>query len=124
LQARLEAVESRAGLETAFHLDGAANLDPQVEAALYRIAQEALNNVLKHAQARRVAVSLCQDGQGVMLKIVDDGVGYEPAGPGHSGGLGLRGMEERAAEIGARLEIESTACSGTTVRVTLEGEPR
>ncbi|MGD8397583.1 MAG: two-component regulator propeller domain-containing protein [Anaerolineae bacterium] len=124
LQARLEAVESRAGLETEFHLDRAPDLDAQVEAALYRIAQEALNNVLKHAQARRVAVSLIQDGQGVVLEIIDDGVGYDPAGTGHSGGLGLRGMEERVAEIGACLEIESAAGSGTTVRVTLEGEPR
>jgi signal transduction histidine kinase len=121
LQARLEAVESRAGLETEFHLEGAPALDAQVEAALYRIAQEALNNVLKHAQARRVAVFLGQDEQGVTLEIVDDGAGCDPARARNSGGLGLRGMAERATEIGARLEVESAAGCGTQVRVVWEG---
>jgi signal transduction histidine kinase/ligand-binding sensor domain-containing protein len=120
LQARLEAVESRAGLETEFHFDGAPALDAQVEEALYRIAQEALNNVLKHAQARRVAVLLSQDDRSVTLEIADDGTGCQPAEARRSGGLGLRGMEERAAEIGARLEIESTAGSGTRVRTVWE----
>ncbi|MBN1139827.1 MAG: hypothetical protein JXM73_24865 [Anaerolineae bacterium] len=120
LQARLEAVESRAGLEIAFHLDGTPALDAEVEGALYGIAQEALNNVLKHAQARRVAVSLGEDGQCVTLEIHDDGNGCDPGEARRSGGLGLRGMEERAAEIGARLQIDSVAGSGTTVRVVWE----
>ncbi|MGD8820102.1 MAG: histidine kinase, partial [Anaerolineae bacterium] len=81
---------------------------------------EALNNVLKHAQACRVAVSLGQDEEFVTLEITDDGTGCDPTGSRRSGGLGLRGMEERAAEIGARLEIESTAGSGTTIRVVWE----
>ena len=123
LQARLEAVESRAGLETELHLAGEHSLDSQAEEALFRIAQEALNNVLKHAQARRVAVSLRQAEGAVTLEITDDGTGFDPTGARRSGGLGLRGMEERAAEIGARLEIESAAGSGTTVRVTREGVP-
>jgi signal transduction histidine kinase/ligand-binding sensor domain-containing protein len=120
LQARLEAVESRAGLETEFHLAGELSLDSQVEEALFRIAQEALNNVLKHAQARRVAVSLSPTGQSVTLEIADNGIGSDPTTTGRRGGLGLRGMEERAAEIGARLEIESAAGSGTLVRVVWE----
>jgi signal transduction histidine kinase len=123
LQARLEAVESRAGLETEFHLTGEPTLSPQIEEALFRIAQEALNNVLKHAQARHVAVSLGQEGQSVRLEIADDGVGYDPARARRSGGLGLTGMEERAAEIDARLEIENAAAGGTTVRVVWEGVP-
>jgi signal transduction histidine kinase/ligand-binding sensor domain-containing protein len=121
LQARLEAVESHAGLKTAFHVEGQIDLSSDVEEALFRIAQEALNNVLKHAQARRVGVSLGQDEQSVTLKISDDGIGCDPARARRSGGLGLRGMEERAAEIGARLEIDSAAGSGTTVRVVWEG---
>jgi signal transduction histidine kinase/ligand-binding sensor domain-containing protein len=120
LQARLEAVESRAGLETEFHLDGELTLDSQVEEVLFRIAQEALNNVLKHAQARRVAVALRQDGQSVTLEITDDGTGCDLSGARRSGGLGLQGMKERAAEIGARLEIESAAGNGTRVRVMWE----
>jgi signal transduction histidine kinase/ligand-binding sensor domain-containing protein len=121
LQARLEAVESRSGLETQFHLDGALGLDARVEEALFRIAQEALNNVLKHAHAHRVVVSLGQDEQFVALEIADDGTGFDLARARRSGGLGLRGMKERAAEIGARLQIESDAGSGTTVRVVWEG---
>jgi two-component system sensor histidine kinase UhpB len=124
LQARLEAVESRAGLKTEFHPDRVVALDSEVEEALYRIAQEALNNVLRHAHARHVAVSLRQNEQAVTLEIADDGTGCDPAGARNDGGLGMRGMEERAAEIGARFEIESAAGSGTTVRVVYEGAPR
>jgi signal transduction histidine kinase/ligand-binding sensor domain-containing protein len=121
LQARLEAVESRAGLQTEFHLDGELTLNSQVEEALFRIAQEALNNVLKHAHARRVAVSLGQAGHTVTLEIADDGTGFDPVAARRSGGLGLRGMEERVAAIGAGLEIESAAGSGTRVRVMWKG---
>ncbi len=124
LQARLEAVENRAGLETEFRLDGVLALDSQVEEALYRIAQEALNNVLKHAQARRVVVSLSQNEHAITLEIADDGIGSNLAKVRQGGGLGLRGMEERAAEIGAHLEIESAAGSGITVRVVYEGASR
>jgi signal transduction histidine kinase len=120
LQARLEAVESRAGLETEFHFAGELALNPQVEEALFRIAQEALNNTLKHAHAHRAVVSLGQTEHTVTLEIADDGTGFDPAAARRSGGLGLRGMEERAAEIGARLEIESAAGSGTLVRVVWE----
>jgi signal transduction histidine kinase len=127
LQTRLEAVESRAGLETEFNVEGQIRLDAKIEGALYRIAQEALNNVLKHAQARRVVVSLCQDERTgteplrVTLEIADDGIGFDQAG-GRQGGLGLRGMEERAAEIGARLEIGGAAGGGALVRVVWEDD--
>jgi signal transduction histidine kinase/ligand-binding sensor domain-containing protein len=122
LQARLEAVESRAGLKTEFNVEGQVRVKAEVEEALFRVAQEALNNVLKHAQARRVAVSLSQDEQAVRLEITDDGTGCNPALARRSGGLGLWGMEERAAEIGARLEIDSAAGNGTTVRVVWKRE--
>jgi signal transduction histidine kinase len=56
-----------------------------------------------------------------MLEISDDGVGFEPAVEDHGGGLGLRGMEERATEIGAQLEIDTAAGRGTTVRVVWTG---
>jgi signal transduction histidine kinase len=121
LQARLEAVEGRAGLETELKLDGKLSLNPEVEETLFRIAQEALNNALKHGHAHRIVVSLGQAGQRVVLEVADDGAGFDPAAARRSGGLGLRGMEERAAEIGARLEIESAAGSGTRVRVVWEG---
>jgi signal transduction histidine kinase len=128
LQTRLEAVEGRAGLETEFNVEGQIHLNSEVEEALYRIAQEALNNVLKHAQARRVTVSLRQREQTrkesvrVTLEIADNGIGFDPARARRRGGLGLRGMEERAEGIGARLAIESAAGNGATVRVVWEDD--
>jgi nitrate/nitrite-specific signal transduction histidine kinase len=118
LRARLEAVEGRAGLETTFKAEGEdRRLAPEIEEGLYRIAQEALNNVLKHAHARHVTVYLCQNASNVVLEVADDGVGFDPATARHQGGLGLRGIEERAARLGAKLSVQSQPGSGTQVRV-------
>ncbi|MCB0241296.1 MAG: histidine kinase, partial [Anaerolineae bacterium] len=67
---------------------------------LYWIAQEALNNTLKHAQASRIEIVLTQDANKVMLSIADDGVGFDAAGSPRAGTLGLRSMQERAAKLG------------------------
>ena len=117
LQARLEAVEERAGLETEFKVEGEGRLPLEIEEELYRIAQEALNNALKHAQARRITVSLRQVQRTVTLEIADDGIGFDPSTALEYGGLGLDGMEERAAQLGARLTVQSTPGEGTKVRV-------
>ncbi len=118
LQARLEAVEERAGLETEFTVEGEGRLPLEIEEELYRIAQEALNNALKHAQARRITVSLRQVQRTVTLEIADDGIGFDPSTALEYGGLGLDGMEERAAQLGARLTVQSRPGEGT--RVTVE----
>jgi signal transduction histidine kinase len=117
LQARLDAVEGRVGLETRFLGDGVGRLSPQVEEALYRIAQEALNNALKHAQARSITVKLGREGQRVSLEIADDGLGFDPAAVRECGGFGLRGMEERAARLGGTLTVQSRPGAGTTIKV-------
>jgi len=117
LQARLEAVEERAGLETEFKVEGEGRLPPEIEGGLYRIAQEALNNALKHAQARRITVSLRQVQRAVALEIADDGIGFDPTTAREQGGLGLRGMEERAAQLGSQLTVQSRPGEGTRVRV-------
>jgi len=117
LEARLEAVEGRAGLKTDFKVEGEGRLVPEIEEELYRIAQEALNNALKHAQARRITVSLRQDQRTVTLEITDDGIGFDPTTARDQGGLGLSGMEERAAQLGARLTVQSRPGEGTTIRV-------
>jgi two-component system sensor histidine kinase ChiS len=117
LQARLQAVEGRAGLRTEFRTNLEGRLPPDLEEGLYRLAQEALNNALKHAQAEHIRVQLRKDGAGVMLEIVDDGAGFDPSTAGERGGMGLSAMAERAAELGARLEIESEAGRGTRVAV-------
>lgn len=118
LEARLESVEGRAGLDTAFHLRGQARrLPADLEAGLYRIAQEALNNALKHSQARHIEVSLCLNDTSVTLEIADDGQGFLPDMVGQRGGLGLPGMRERAAQLNGALSITSTPGEGTTVRI-------
>ncbi|MET0650346.1 MAG: chemotaxis protein CheB [Pyrinomonadaceae bacterium] len=97
---------------------GDARLPPEVETCLYRIAQEALNNIFKHAQAARVSVILeRRDGDAVLI-VEDDGVGFDaPEGAEWGGGrgLGLVGMRERVALLGGSVEFESEPGKGTTV---------
>jgi len=85
---------------------------------ILRIAQEALQNVLKHAQARHVVVTLRRDGDGTLLEVEDDGVGFDPEAPEtRSRRLGLTSMEERAQRLGGTLEINSAPGAGTTIRL-------
>jgi len=90
---------------------------PHVETALYRIAQEALQNVVKHSNARHVTVALRDEGGTIELLVADDGVGYEADSERSLGSYGLPGMRERAALVGAQLQIRSSPGSGTTVIV-------
>jgi signal transduction histidine kinase len=120
LETRLEGVERRAGLETQLNVEGEGRLPPDVEEGLYRIAVEALNNALKHAQARRVTISLRLEPQAAVLQVADDGVGFDLAAAQESGGLGLRGMEERAERMGGVLTVKSEPGMGTTVHVQVD----
>ena len=120
LKIRLAAVETRAGLQTEMRVDGARRLPLVVEEELYRIALEALNNVVRHAKAQHVTVHLRLDDQCVGLEISDDGIGYDPATAKESGGMGLHGMEERAQRINGKLEILSVPGKGTTLRVGVQ----
>jgi signal transduction histidine kinase len=89
-----------------------------LETTVYRLAQEALNNVAKHARAGHVDVVLERDAEHVSLIIEDDGVGFDPSNVEAAGsGLGLIGIRERAALIGGHLEIESAPGRGTTIIV-------
>jgi len=113
-----------------FHSSGLAKiqLDKNADSHLYRIAQEALNNVVKHARATGVNVLLEKMGNEVLLIVEDDGIGMssnqESNGRKGGKGLGLEGMRERASLIGGVLEIESAPSAGTTiyVRVPLDNE--
>ena len=119
LQTRLMAVEGRAGLQTQFAMDVEGRLPSKVEEGLYRIAREALNNALKHAQARTIIVNLQRtppDGK-VILEILDDGLGFDPETAREKGGLGLAAMAERAAELGGQLHVERREEGGTRVLV-------
>jgi signal transduction histidine kinase len=116
LQARLEAVEERLGVETVLEVEEEGSLPAEVEAGLYRVGQEALNNALKHAQAKHVKVWLRQTEGAVELEIVDDGIGFDVVEVQGQGGFGLRGMEERVARLGGTLVVQSRPGCGTTVR--------
>jgi signal transduction histidine kinase len=120
LHARLAAVEGRiTGLSTTFDVQGEVRLPRGVEEALYGIAQETLNNVFKHARARSVALSLRREGGRVILEIADDGDGFDPGAVRDRGGLGLRGMAERAEQVGGQLLVKSAPGQGTVVRVAV-----
>lgn len=117
LQARLDAVESRAGLVTALEVEDGPRPPLAVEEALYRIAQEALNNALKHAQAKEVRLLMHRPPGAIALEIEDDGDGFDPFAARRGGGIGLHSMTERAENVGGTLEIDSAPGSGTRVRV-------
>jgi signal transduction histidine kinase len=116
LQSRLESVEAKAGFETSFETGGIYHLSSAQESELYRIAQEALNNVIKHAQANRVTIRLGGESGFVRMTIEDDGVGFDPPTAERSG-QGFRNMRERAANIGARCLFESVPGQGTKITI-------
>jgi len=99
-------------------LTGELRPDAQRDPEVLRIAQEALQNGLKHARAKRFAVRLHSEAGRMLLEVEDDGIGFDPDAPGaRSHRLGLTSMEERAHRLGGTLEIRSAPGSGTTVRL-------
>lgn len=123
LQARIAAVEERAGLQAQFRVEGERRLPIAIEEDLYWIAQEALNNVRKHAEATHVIVHLHFTAQSVRLDVADDGVGFDLSSVRSEGrvGGGLRSIAERAARLGGKLAHTSEPGKGTqlTIEVAL-----
>lgn len=126
LKQRLETVEGRAGVETKLVVEGAGLLPEHIETELYRIAQEALNNSLKHSNATSVAITLETGSDPVSLTVVDNGRGFAAEEIADKGGLGLVSMQERAQRLGGRVDVLSAPGDGVTVKVTipLSGNPR
>ncbi|MGS0892019.1 MASE4 domain-containing protein [Burkholderia stagnalis] len=98
-------------------------LDEPYATAVFRIAQEALANVARHAAASRADVTLAHDGETITLAIRDDGAGFDPAAPRKPGSFGLVGLRERAYLVGGTLRIETTLGEGTTVEVEIALSP-
>lgn len=98
-------------------------LPPELGTTLFRIAAEALTNVLRHAQAQRAWIEARIDGGCVELLIGDDGVGFDPAAALRRTSLGLIGITERAALLGGNAEIDSSPGHGTTIRVRVPIAP-
>jgi PAS domain S-box-containing protein len=124
IQARLEAVEVRGGTQAELGVEGEESADRlpwTTQEELYHIAQEALNNVLRHAKAKSVRVRLQFSESLTRLEIRDDGGGFVLEKARESGGLGLAGMRERTQRVGGRLQIESLPGKGTIVTVEVPG---
>ena len=117
IRARLDAVESRGGMRVDMHIEGEERLPRAMQAELYHIVQEALNNTLKHSNAKQVSVALRFAENETCLQIQDDGAGFDLANAQQSGGLGLLGMQERAQKIGGTLCIASEPGKGTTITI-------
>jgi len=123
LTAGLTSLATSLGCDAEIELDlQSVTLPAHVETALYRISQEALQNVMKHAQAQQVRIGLHESADGrVTLSVSDDGVGFEPSQAAGAMSYGMAGMQERATLIGAHLEVRSRRGDGSTIIVTLPG---
>jgi signal transduction histidine kinase len=110
--------------ELDLELDDAASAgDAERDHELLRIAQEAIQNALRHASAGQVRIRLAERGEAIELEVTDDGIGFDPSAPQlRARRLGLTSMEERARRVGGELEIRSQPGRGTTVRVRAERE--
>jgi signal transduction histidine kinase len=126
LRDQLSAVAGQAALSYDFDAEAVGRLAPDSETVLYRVAQESLTNVVKHAHATNVTVSLRTVNGTVQLVVCDDGVGFTPAEPTKlrdEGRFGLIGMQERVALAGGRLILRSAPGDGTTVEAVLPYVP-
>jgi signal transduction histidine kinase len=119
LQQRLDAVEGRVGVEARLLSEKLIELPASVEEGLYGIAQEALNNALKHAAATSVTVYIRAENEQVELEVVDDGQGFDPHTVSDRGGMGLTSMRERAEKLGGSLTVLSAPGEGTRVKVSV-----
>ena len=116
--AKSAAVRANLDLELALP-DSMPNLAPDVEQCLYRIAQEAVENVTHHANAQHLWLSLEDSAESLLLTVKDDGAGFDPRNKVATGHFGLIGMKERAELAGGRLTIESQKGKGTKVTLTI-----
>jgi|GEM_PF-4684442 len=121
LARRLELVEQRANINAQYLVEGDINLTEEQEVELYGIAQEALNNSLKHASARSVMVRLRGYKNRITLQIQDDGIGFNPKSPSSQRGYGLVNLQERAKRLNGKLEIKSSS-AGTMVQITIPSQ--
>jgi signal transduction histidine kinase len=116
LRAACERVGRQGRISLSAELDALPkSIDRDVALCLFRVAQEALNNVNRHAAARTASVTLRQMDGGLLLAVRDDGVGFDPESPGTRMSLGLASMRERVRLVNGTLDIESAPGQGTSV---------
>jgi signal transduction histidine kinase len=122
LEGFIDRLRERSTLDFHLHADRGTRLPILQEREMWRIAQEALVNVERHAHARRVDVRWWCNGAAAALEVADDGAGFPEGKAGRLDSYGIIGMRERASSVGATLEIASAAGRGTVVRCVLAGE--
>jgi signal transduction histidine kinase len=119
---QVESFQRRTGIHCTLESDRNTRIEPEIETVLYRVAQEALANVVKHSKARHVWVSLRADDDRADMQIRDDGIGFDPArasGMVDNGHFGLAGMRERVEMAGGTYGLVSAPGMGTLIRVRL-----
>jgi signal transduction histidine kinase len=122
LRTQVQVLDRAHTAEVTFRCQGVRALPAAQEEALLRVAQEALHNALRHSGAGHVDVVLTRRGPGAVLRVVDDGTGFDPTTVRRSGRhLGLVSMRDRASGVGGRLVVESTPGKGTTIEVEVPG---
>ena len=114
--------ERRTQITCVFEHDSVHAINDTVATAAYRIVQEALTNVARHADAAHVEVNIGRNGDDLLISVVDDGQGFNPAALKEYEGLGLAGMRERAGLAGGVLEVESSPETGTRIRLRVPVE--
>jgi PAS domain S-box-containing protein len=121
LRTHTAALQGRIGLPIVVTSEVEDRAPIEIEEVLYRIAQEALHNIVKHAAARQVRLDLAPAGSGIRLRIEDDGRGFDPATV-PDGHLGLAGMRARAEKVGALFAVRSRPGGGTVVEITVPAD--
>ena len=123
LHYRLETVETRSGMEASIEAPPDLEIPPELGHPLYRVAQEALNNILKHAKATAVFIRLSKENNTILMSIQDNGHGFTPPNSGQESGLGLKNMKNRIEEVGGAFHISFPPGSGTRIEVAIPLEP-
>ena len=122
LRTECERVGQRSRVDLSVELDPLPAIGKDTALCLFRVAQEALNNVIRHADSSAASVALRQMDDGMLLTVRDDGVGFDPASSGMGRSLGLASMRERVRLVNGRLEIESESGRGTTIVAWIPAE--
>jgi signal transduction histidine kinase len=118
LEKQIAATRARYGLEVEANLGEEPSLSLAEKEVFYRVAQESVHNIVKHAHASRVEVRLTAGDGSVSLEVRDNGVGFDTS-QSHPGHMGLISFTERAASIGATVTVQSAPGAGTAVRLSL-----
>jgi signal transduction histidine kinase len=116
----LTAPASSAGIETSVSVSGVEGAPDHVATLVWRVAQEAIRNAVRHARATRLSVQVSGDERQVRLTVADDGVGFDPAAAARNGSYGLRGLQSLVEDGGGRVRVDSAPGAGTTVRMVVE----